>query len=73
MNMAALTYRKATWRAEVGAEELATGKFQGMVRLFHDDEPLKPREIHRTVDVFDSTEGAVEEGAVLAQHILGNL
>jgi hypothetical protein len=71
--MAALTYRKASWRAEVGAEELPSGKFQGLVLMFHDDAPSKPRAEHRTVDVFDTTDGAVEEAAVLAQHVLGNL
>lgn len=71
--MAAATYQKGTWKAEVGAEELASGKYRGVVQLFHEGKPSSEQIQHRTVDDFDTVEGAVEEASVLAQHILGNL
>lgn len=71
--MAAATYHSGTWRAEVGAEELASGKYQGIVLLFHEGSPSDRQIEHRTVDVSDTPEGAVEEASVLAQHLLGTL
>jgi hypothetical protein len=71
--MAAATYHKGTWKAEVGAEELPSGKYQGIVLLFHEGSPSDRQIEHRTVDELDTIEGAVEEASVLAQRILGNL
>ena len=68
------TYRKGTWRAEVDAEELASGKFQGVVLLFHEGGPAHEQQImHRAKDISDSFDGALQEAKVLAHHVLGDL
>lgn len=66
-------YEKGKWKAEVHAEELASGKFQGVVLLFHEGGSSKEQILHRAVDVSDTPEGALEEGTVLAQRVLGEL
>lgn len=72
--MAAATYHKGKWKTDVDVEELASGKFQGIVMLFHEDGPAYEQQImHRTVDVFDTADGALTEAKVLAHHLLGNL
>lgn len=72
--MATATYHKGKWKAEVGAEELASGKFQGVVLLLHEDGPAYEHQtVHRTIDVSDTVDGAVAEAKVLAHHLLGNL
>ncbi len=71
--MAAATYRKGHWKTEVGAEELASGKFQGVVLLFHEGGESTEQIRHTTTDVFDTTDGAVAEAKILARHILDDL
>lgn len=68
------SYRKGNWRASVDAEELASGKFQGVVLLFHEGGPAHEQQImHRARDIADTFDGALEEAKVLAHHLLGNL
>lgn len=56
------------------AEELGSGKFQGVVLLFHEGSPAHEQQImHRTVDVSDTFEAALLEAKLLAHHFLGNL
>ena len=72
--MAAATYHKGKWKAEVDFEELESGKFQGVVLLFHEGGPSHEQQImHRVVDVSDTVDGALTEAKVLANHLLGNL
>lgn len=71
--MAVVTYQKGHWKTDVDFEELASGKFQGIVLLFHEGGASSEQIWHRTVDVFDTSDGALAEAKVLAQHILGNL
>lgn len=72
--MAAATYHKGHWKTEVDVEELASGKFQGLVLVLHEGGGKSGEQVvHRTVDVFDTEEGALAEAKVLAQHILGEL
>ncbi|TFW09716.1 hypothetical protein E4K72_04565 [Oxalobacteraceae bacterium OM1] len=71
--MAAASYHKGTWRADVGAEELASGKYQGIVLLIREGKPQHDQIEHRTIDLLDTPEEAVEEASVLAQHLLGTL
>jgi hypothetical protein len=71
--MAVATYTKGKWKTEVGAEELASGKFRGVVLLFHEGGSSPEQIQHRTTDEFDTTDGAVAEATVLAQHILDEL
>lgn len=71
--MAAATYSKGTWKAEVTVEELASGKYHGVVLLYHEGSPSSEQIYHRTIDELDTVEGALAEGKVLAQRVLGNL
>jgi hypothetical protein len=67
------TYHKGNWKAEVSVEELASGKFQGIVSLLREDRPSTEQIERRTLDISDTFDGALEEAKVLAQHVLGNL
>ena len=67
------TYRKGTWKAEAHAEELASGKFQGIVLLFNENGNTGEQILHRALDVSDTPEGALEEAKVLAQRVLHNM
>lgn len=73
--MAAATYHKGNWKAEVDFEELASGKFQGIVLLFHEGGASvdKQQILHRTVNISDTVDGALEEGKNLAHHLLGDM
>jgi len=71
--MAAATLHKGTRKAEVDVEELAGGKFQGVVMVFHEGGEASEQIQRRTADVFDTMEGALAEARVLAHHILGDL
>lgn len=75
VKMAAATYHKGHWRADVDFEELSSGKFQGLVLLFHEggSSVEKQQIVHRTVNVSDTIDGALEEAKNLAHHILGDL
>lgn len=69
----AVIFQKGNWKAEASVEELASGKYQGMVALLREDRPSDRQIEHRTIDVSDTFEGALEEAKVLAQHVLGEL
>jgi len=72
--MTAATYHKGKWKAKVDVEELASGKFQGIVLLFHEDSPAYEQQImHRAIAVSDTVDGALAEAKGLAHHLLGNL
>lgn len=71
--MTAETYHKENWKAEVSVEELANGKFQGIVSLLREDRPSSEQIERRTLDVSDTFDGALEEAKVLAQHVLHSL
>ncbi|OGB25717.1 MAG: hypothetical protein A3I66_04870 [Burkholderiales bacterium RIFCSPLOWO2_02_FULL_57_36] len=71
--MAAATYEKGKWRAEASFEELASGKYQGIVLLFHEGGPAHEQVVHRAVDVSDTVDGALAEAKILARHILSDL
>lgn len=46
---------------------------QGIVLLFHEGSESPQQIEHRTIDVSDTTEGALEEAKVLAQHVLADM
>lgn len=71
--MEVVTYHKGTWKAEVHVEELASGKFQGIVLLFHEGGPSSEQILHRTIDVSDTVDGALAEAKVLASRVLDEL
>lgn len=56
--METVSYQKGTWKAEAHAEELASGKFQGVVLLFHEGGPSTEQIMHRAMDVSYTVEGA---------------
>ena len=66
-------YQKGHWKTEIRAEELASGKFQGIVLLFHEGGSSSEQILHRTADTFDTTDGALAEATVLAQRILDQM
>lgn len=71
--METVSYQKGKWRADVQVDELASGKFQGLVLLLHEGRSASEQVVHRTVDVFDTPEGATEEAKILANRVLGEL
>jgi hypothetical protein len=71
--MVAETYYKGTWKAETHVEELASGKFQGVVLLFNQKGESKEQIMHRALDVSDTIDGALAEANVLAKRILDEL
>lgn len=69
--METVTYQKGKWKAEVRAEELATGKFQGVVLLFHEGGPSSEQIERRAREDSDTLEDALTEAKVLARRVLG--
>lgn len=66
-------YHKGHWKAEVDFEELASGKFQGVVLLFNEEGNDHEQILRRAIDVSDTVDGALAEARVLAHRILGHL
>lgn len=73
VNMETVTYQKGTWKAETHAEELAGGKYQGVVLLFHEGEASGEQILRRTIDASDSVGGALAEARGLAIRLLDEL
>lgn len=72
--MAYESYHKGKWKADVGVEELASGKFQGFVMLLHEDGPSHHQQaLHRALAVADTMDAALADAKMLAHHLLGNL
>lgn len=73
--MALATCQKGHWKTEYDVDELASGKFQGIVMLLHEGEPTHECEqvVHRTANLSDTRDGALTEAKVLARHMLGNV
>ncbi|GEM_PF-2700269 len=72
--MSSESYQKGKWRADVGVEELASGKFQGFVMLVHEDGAANRQQaLHRALGVLDTMDAALAEAKMLARHLLGNL
>ena len=71
--MAVASYQKGTWKTDIDVEEVDCGKYQGLVLLFHEGGESSEQIRHRTVDTFDTTEGAIAEAKLLAHRILGDL
>jgi len=68
--METVTYQKGHWKAEVHAEELASGKYQGIVLLFHEGGESSEQILRRARNDSDTPEEALEEAKVLAREIL---
>jgi hypothetical protein len=72
-NMETVTYQKGKWKAEIHAEEQASGTYQGVVLLFHEGEPSSEQILRRAINVSDTPDDALAEAKVLAQRILDEL
>lgn len=68
--MQTVTYQKGHWKAEMHAEELASGKYQGVVLLFHEGGASSEQILRRARDDSDTPEEALEEAKLLAREIL---
>lgn len=71
METETVVYQTGNWKAEAHAEELASGKYQGVVLLFHEGGESTEQIMHRAIDVSDTPEAALEEAKVLARRVLG--
>jgi hypothetical protein len=71
--MAAITYTKATWKAEADIQRLPNGKYQGVVLIT----PMGEADIDadpRTVNALsDTAEEALEEAKALAHRLLADM
>jgi hypothetical protein len=70
--MAAVTYTKANWTAQADIQELADGKYRGVVLLSRDGQEVEDEE-HTVAAASDSPEEALDEAKALAHRILANL
>lgn len=71
--MAAVTYIKESWKAEVDIQRLHGGKFQGVVLITKMGDP-SPDAVPRSVDaVSDTPEEALEEAKALAHRMLADM
>lgn len=68
--MDTVTYQRGHWKAEAHAEELASGKYQGVVLLFHEGGESTEQILRRAQNDSDTPEEALEEAKVLARTIL---
>jgi hypothetical protein len=73
MKMAAVTYTKASWKAEADIQRLPNGKYQGVVLLMPMGEAMADP-YPRAVDaVSDTAKEALEEAKALAHRLLGEI
>jgi hypothetical protein len=71
--MAAVTYTKENWRAEVDIQRLADGRFQGVVLLMQmgsDEDDSSPYTVNSAAD---TAAEALEEAKALAHRLLGDI
>jgi hypothetical protein len=71
--MAAITYTKAHWKAQADIEELASGKYRGVVLISHDADAGAQEAQHTVASASDSPEEALDEAKALAHRILADL
>lgn len=71
--MAAVTYTKANWVAQADIQELAGGKFRGVVLISRENGTTSDDAEHTVNAASDSPEEALEEAKALAHRILANV
>lgn len=71
--MAAVTYTKENWRAEVDIQRLANGRFQGVVLLTQMGSDQDDPPPHTVNSVSDTAAEALEEAKALAHRLLGDI
>lgn len=70
--MAAVTYTKANWTAQADIQELAGGKYRGVVLISRAGLDTEEAE-HTVAAASDSPEEALDEAKALAHRILADL
>jgi prephenate dehydrogenase len=71
--MAAIRYTKADWVAQADIQELAGGKYRGVVLISRENSG-DPQDAEHTVEAAsDSPEEALEEAKALAHRLLANV
>ena len=71
--MAAVKYTKADWVAQADIQELADGKFRGVVMISHEHGATSDDEQHTVEAPSDSPEQALEQAIALAHRILADV
>lgn len=71
--MAAVRYMKASWVAQADIQELANGKFQGVVLISRENGDASNEAQHTVETAADSPEEALEEAKALAHRILAGI
>lgn len=71
--MAAIKYTKANWVAQADIQELADGKYRGIVMISRENGAGSEDAEHTVNTVSDSPEEALEEAKALAHRILAEV
>lgn len=71
--MAAIKYTKADWTAQADIEELADGKFRGVVLISRGEGATSQDAEHAVEAPSDSPEQALEQAKALAHRILADI
>jgi len=71
--MAAVKYTKAQWVAQADIQELADGRYQGVVLLSQENGAGDRGAQHTVANATDSAEEALEEAKALAHRLLANV
>ncbi|HEY8605959.1 MAG TPA: hypothetical protein VIM12_02445 [Noviherbaspirillum sp.] len=71
--MAAVQYKKADWVAQADIQELADGKYQGVVMMSHELGATSEDVKHTVEAPSDSPEQALEQAVALAHRLLADI
>jgi hypothetical protein len=71
--MAAVRYMKANWVAQADIQELANGKFQGVVLISQENGAADKEVQHTVATAADSPAEALDEAKALAHRILAGI
>lgn len=71
--MAAVQYKKADWVAQADIEELADGRYQGVVMMSRDAGSASEDTKHTVDAPSDSPEQALEQAVALAHRLLADI
>jgi hypothetical protein len=71
--MAAIRYTKAEWVAQADIQELAGGKYRGVVLISRESGDTSQDAEHAVEAPSDSPEEALEEAKALAHRLLANV
>jgi len=71
--MAAITYTKANWVAQADIQELADGKYRGVVMISRENDAASEDAEHLVNAASDSPGEALEEAKALAHRLLAQL